>query len=213
MFYGKYILNTGEGILRLELAMGNYLYQTRFKGKAPILDVGAGRCWFTKANPEVIIALDNAPEVVEKYAQENINIKNGSAYKIPFPDESFEAIFSCWLYEHLANPAKAAQEMYRVLKKGGYFCSIVPSANSLLKGFYDDLTHIRPYTKVSGKQLAMLAGFADYKVEYLYWGRFQKQIAAILGEKARFKYLRLFDTVGRRLGIVNRYNLIIEAWK
>jgi SAM-dependent methyltransferase len=213
MSYGNYIVNTGREIERLELAMGRYIFQSKFLGRAPILDVGAGRCWFTKAEPKKIIALDSSPEIVDKYKNENIDIRLGSAYTIPFEDAYFEGVFSCWLFEHLANPLRAAKEMYRILKPSGYFYAIVPSERSLLKGFYDDVTHIRPFTKAACIQLVTYNGFQKVKVEPLYWGRFQKQVAALFGEEARRGYIRFLDLTARKVGLINRNNYVIEAWK
>lgn len=42
-----------------------------------------------------------------------------SIYDLPFPDNSFDAVFSHALFEHLQEPVKALQEIYRVLKPGG----------------------------------------------------------------------------------------------
>src|SRR5580692_9923318 len=92
--YGSYILRTGGGIVgELELLLGAQWYRTRFAGKAPILDLGPGRCWFTKQNVDDIVAVDNAPELVGHYGQEGINIRLGDAYRIPYPDEYFEGVF------------------------------------------------------------------------------------------------------------------------
>jgi SAM-dependent methyltransferase len=63
---------------------------------------------------------------------------------MPFKDERFDLIHCSHLVEHLV-----PQDLYgllcevdRVLKRGGVF---VISAPLLWHGFYDDLSHIRPY--------------------------------------------------------------------
>lgn len=43
----------------------------------------------------------------------------GDGSKLPFPDESFDAIISLSVVEHVEDPFAYAKEMYRVCKKGG----------------------------------------------------------------------------------------------
>jgi SAM-dependent methyltransferase len=211
--YGSYILRTGSGAVRdLELLYGAHWFSTRFAGKRPILDLGPGRCWFTKQKPEDIIAVDNAPELVDHYRSQRIAIRLGNAYSIPFPQNSFQGVFCCWLLEHLAEPDRAMLQIHRVLQPGGYACVIVPSPNDLMS-FYDDYTHIRPFTHTSLRQLAEDAGFAKSKVEYLPWTRGLSYVLRIFGSSFARKYLRLSDSILRKFCIVNRNNLMLEAWK
>jgi SAM-dependent methyltransferase len=211
--YGDYILRTGTDIIRrLELVYGAHWYRNRFAGKAPILDLGPGRCWFAKQNLNDITAVDNAPELVEHYGQQGINIRLGDAYRIPYPEEHFEGVFCCWLLEHLSEPDRAISEIYRILKPGGYACVIVPSPNDMT-AFYDDYTHVRPFTPTSLKQLVEGSGFNRYRVEYLPWVRGMTHLLKFLGPIAAAKYMGLADTCLRKLGLVNRNNLMLEAWK
>lgn len=43
-----------------------------------------------------------------------------SATAMPFPDESFDGLWSIWVLEHIPNPERALREMRRVVKPGGY---------------------------------------------------------------------------------------------
>jgi SAM-dependent methyltransferase len=211
--YGDYILRTGTDVVRqAELVYGAYWYRTRFAGKAPILDLGPGRCWFTKQNVIDIVAVDNAPELVEHFEQQGISIRLGDAYRIPFPDEYFEGVFCCWLLEHLSEPDRAISEMSRILKPGGYACVIVPSPNDMT-AFYDDYTHVRPYTSVSLKQLAEDCGFTRYRIECLPWVRGISYVLRFLGSGAALEYMCWTDRYLRKLRVVNRNNLMLEVWK
>jgi ubiquinone/menaquinone biosynthesis C-methylase UbiE len=49
----------------------------------------------------------------------NVRFRQGSAYELPFPDASFDAVFSNALLEHLREPPRALQEFLRVLRPGG----------------------------------------------------------------------------------------------
>jgi ubiquinone/menaquinone biosynthesis C-methylase UbiE len=49
----------------------------------------------------------------------NVRFKVANIYELPFPDETFDAVFSHAVLEHLNTPLKALDEMNRVLKIGG----------------------------------------------------------------------------------------------
>ncbi len=49
----------------------------------------------------------------------NAEFRVGSAYDLPFPAESFDAVFSHAMLEHLREPEKAVAEFHRVLRPGG----------------------------------------------------------------------------------------------
>lgn len=49
----------------------------------------------------------------------NVEFRKASAYELPSPDESFDAVFSHALLEHLGEPDRAISEFRRVLKPGG----------------------------------------------------------------------------------------------
>ena len=111
-----------------------------------------------------------------------------------------------------SEPDRAISEMYRILKPGGYACVIVPSPNDMI-AFYDDYTHVRPYTPASLKQLAEGSGFKRYRIECLPWVRGITTCSV--------SWVRALHTItctgqtlyARKLGLVNRNNLMLEAWR
>jgi len=210
--YGQYILSTGDGIDGVEGVWGRFWYESRFRGKRPVADVGPGRCWFTRQNAKDIIAIDNAPDLVEHYCAQQVRIKLGSAYEIPFPDAYFEGLFCCWLIEHLEDPERAMVEFHRVLKPGG-LCTVIAPTPADMVAFYADYTHIRPYTDASLRQLAAAAGFARARTENLPWTRSMRYICARRGEEAAYRYVRFASRHLRRLGITNRNHIVLDAWK
>jgi ubiquinone/menaquinone biosynthesis C-methylase UbiE len=211
--YGQYILTTGEGIVgQIEMVWGRFWYESRFQGMQPVADVGPGRCWFTRQNPGGIVAIDNAPDLVEHYQAQHLRITLGSAYEMPFPDGYFEGVFCCWLLEHLAEPQRAAAEFHRVLKPGG-LCSIVVPTPADMAAFYADYTHIRPFTATSLRQLAAAAGFARSRSENLPWTPGVRQIHGRFGEQASYRYMLFADRYLRRLGVRNRDHIVLDAWK
>lgn len=211
--YGRYILGTGEGLVgQIETVWGRFWYDSRFRGKRPVADVGPGRCWFTRQDPSSIIAVDNAPDLVQHYAAEGLQTKLGRAEAMPFPDNYFEGIFCCWLFEHLPDPERAILELHRVLKPGGLCTIVVPTPVDMV-AFYADFTHIRPFTAASLRQLAAVASFTRIRTQDLPWTRGLRLVRRAFGEEAAYSYVTASDRYLRRLALRNRTNMVLDAWK
>ena len=72
------------------------------------------------------MGIDLEPGMVELangFAKErgvaNVRFEVADIGGLPFQDDSFDAVFTCAVLEHLAEPAHALQEIYRVLGSGG----------------------------------------------------------------------------------------------
>jgi SAM-dependent methyltransferase len=213
MSYGDYILATGEGLSEWEDTFGRYLCASRFQGRHRVLDIGSGRCWFTRQDPARITAIEPEQGLVDHYSREGLDIRQGSVYRIPFADASVDGVFCCWLFEHLEDPASAIIEVGRVLRPDGYACIIVPSPRTLTTTFYDDYTHIRPFTRSSLLHLASAGRFRRAEVSPLFLTKGGGILSRRLPASVAFRYLQAADTVGRRLRLTNRDNLLLEAWR
>jgi SAM-dependent methyltransferase len=210
--YGDYIMRTGHEVLfRYEDLCGAFYYK-RFRGCSKIVDIGPGRCWFARQSPATIIAIDNSPELVQHFALLGIDIRLGDAYDTGLQDEAVDGVFCCWLFEHLPNPLRAMKEIYRVLKPGGYALVIVPTPHNM-EAFYDDYTHVRPYTAVSLKQLAEDSGFNRHKISHWPFAFGSMHVLRYFGEELTLSYLNFSDHFLRKLGFVNRNQLLLEVWK
>lgn len=62
---------------------------------------------------------------------------------LPFKDETFDVLFCNHVLEHIIEDKKAMQELYRVMKKGGWGIFQVPLKNQLTKT-YEDFTITTP---------------------------------------------------------------------
>ena len=111
-----------------------------------VLDIGAGRGDFARALPACeVFLLDGNAETVKKLREEFSHV---FLHKVPnpFPFErgTFDLIHCSHMVEHLypEQVYTLMKEVDRTLAVGGYF---VVSAPLLWRGFYADLSHVRPY--------------------------------------------------------------------
>jgi len=98
-----------------------------------VLDIGTGTgviALALAAAGHQVIALDLTAEMVEK-AKVNagrrglvIDFRIGDAEKLPFEDNTFDAVINKWLLWTLPDPEKAVSEWQRVLKPGGHLVII-----------------------------------------------------------------------------------------
>ena len=79
-------------------------------------------------------------------------------------EDSFDIVTTLAIIEHLGDPSNLINESYRVLKKGGIIVISSPNWKYCIKDFYDDPTHIRPYTETSLDQVLKLSPFKSTMV-------------------------------------------------
>jgi ubiquinone/menaquinone biosynthesis C-methylase UbiE len=103
------------------------MIEIRLNNEFEILDIGAGKIsqHNYRGRARKVVGVDISEEVL---ANPNLD----EAYqccvtKMPFRDNSFDLAYADYLLEHLAEPVKAAREMYRVLKPGGVFIIRTPN--------------------------------------------------------------------------------------
>lgn len=88
-----------------------------------ILDVGCGISTilhFLDGEKYGIDPLADEYQKLYNYPPE-INIQKGFGENIPFADEYFDIVFCSNALDHVTDPEKTINEIYRVLKTGGYF--------------------------------------------------------------------------------------------
>ncbi len=146
-----------------------YLFQ-RFgmKPGMKFLEPGCGRGEFLRHFKNLgldVCGVDICPEAADFQKDIPVSIANIECDGMPFPDATFDAIYSKSLLEHLSDPEAYFREVHRILKPGGLLLTLVPDWQSNYKTYFDDYTHRTPFTVVSLDSIYRLFEFENVSVE------------------------------------------------
>jgi ubiquinone/menaquinone biosynthesis C-methylase UbiE len=157
------------------------------KGKKDILDLGCGegtRLSLISGKGKSLTGIDISDNSIERARTKYPRIKfiSGNIEKLPFPDESFDLVYSAFVFEHLDKPEKVISEAIRVLKKGGNLLIMAPNYGApnrasppfngsrikkLLNGFIADLS--RPMSSPNSlvwKRVTPIADADSYEMDW-----------------------------------------------
>ncbi len=119
---------SGEKILERRFTLASQLSAILEQG-GRLLDVGCGNGaqtqWFLQ-HFDLIVGLDVQIEQI-KQAPVEASWVAATAECLPFPDNSFDAITSFEVLEHVVDPIQTMREFHRVLKKGRQAVISVPN--------------------------------------------------------------------------------------
>jgi ubiquinone/menaquinone biosynthesis C-methylase UbiE len=82
-----------------------------------------------------------ARNAVQAAAINNVTLRQADIFHLPFPPESFDHVFVCFVLEHLAQPVEALRALKYVLKPGGTITVIEGDHGSTY--FYPDSDYAR----------------------------------------------------------------------
>jgi len=170
-----------------------------------VLDLGAGTGTGTRAlrkqYPKAeIVALDIAPGMLrqleartgwlERWRSRTLTVC-ADAHELPFPDHSFELVFSSLTLQWCASPAEVFREIFRVLRPGGalVFSSLGPDTLRELRASWaavDAGRHVNDFIDMHliGDMLVE-AGFADPVMDMEHITLTYKDAAALLRDIKR----------------------------
>jgi SAM-dependent methyltransferase len=84
--------------------------------------------------------------------------------RLPYEEAVFDVITAVSLIEHLRSPSLMLKESMRVLKPGGGLIIVTPNWRHSYRIFFDDPTHVHPYSDRSIGFLLRGAGFGPVVV-------------------------------------------------
>jgi SAM-dependent methyltransferase len=134
-----------------------FYYNLLFNKGDKILDVGCSTGNFIVQDPKNITGIDLDSDAIQIAKKRGFNaIEHDVTKKLPFKTNSFEKINCRHVLEHLRDPLPFIKELHRILRKNG---KLILQTDKITKYFWDDYTHIKPYTKRALEQLAYDSGF------------------------------------------------------
>ena len=115
----------------------------------------------------------------------------GSATELPFPDDSFDVIWSVWTLEHIPDPELALSEMRRVVRDGGYIY-LHPTWNNPTWASAPylgvPLEKIRTFDKLKLALTVTLETNRVYRYTYLTGIRLLRRLAAKAAPPTRLRF-------------------------
>ena len=165
------------------------LFVKRFNlSNRPVLEIGSGRGYLQDV-AQNYTGLDISPSVARFYHKKFVL---GSATAMPFPDDSFDGVWSIWVFEHVPNPEQAFYEARRVTQDNGVLF-LFPAWNCTpwaAEGY-----EVRPYSDfdLAGKLIKVsipLRSSALFEVMSLVPNRIIRNLVARFGP-TKLRYHRL----------------------
>ena len=129
-------------------------YNFELKKGSSILDLGSGDQFLRNEFSKREIS----------YFSLDINDLDFENDKFNFKDDKFDLVISLAVLEHLKNPDIFLNESKRVLKKESYLFLSTPNWKYSKNIFYDDVTHVKPYSPESLNEILSIKGFKDIKI-------------------------------------------------
>lgn len=133
----------------------DYLIKTYlFRGR--IADIGCGEGIFSRRLGDRGVGIDISLNILKDRAGDNLVKVCAEAELLPFKDSSFYGGFCADVLEHTYEPFSIMQEINRVMKKSAFVILLTPFPSN---DFWDEPTHVKPYTPVAFKRLFVRSGF------------------------------------------------------
>jgi SAM-dependent methyltransferase len=136
-----------------------------------ILDIGAGQgrniLSLKRFGYNNLFAHDIGDYFWNIYKQAKIpleisDLENG---RLPYTDESMDVIIFSHVIEHLHSIDNALTEMHRILAPNGLLFIETPDYEKSEIVFWNDYTHVRPYTKAALSRISKAFGFKTILLE------------------------------------------------
>ena len=190
---------SAERELRTIEILSSILGAQIFSSGQALLDLGCGD-QFLRAGSEA-----------RGQVYQGLDIEDCDFEKDTFPvlDESIDVALAYSVIEHLRDPSIFLSECLRVLKPGGFLILEAPNWHFSQRGFFDDFTHVRPYSPHSLCGLLRSFKFDPLldvpnlrcRSRFAYTNRYRYRLAALRPFSGVTRFLPEFLT-GRALGMI-----------
>lgn len=147
-------IDNSERVLHTFNSALELFYNTKIDRDSKIIDLGYGDGSFLKS-------LEKNKIKPRGYDFDTVNFEND---EIPESSNSLDFITCNSVIEHLNDATNLLEEAFRILKPGGKFILITPNFSYDYKNFYDDPTHINPFTVEKLKTILEINNFKNIKI-------------------------------------------------
>lgn len=176
------------------------ILSNHFKNIPLVVDIGCGQGDFLTQAKELRInaeGIDDKEFWVTRCVKKGLKAKKGSIFEIPYDDNSVDGIFLQSVLEH-ADAVKSMKEISRVIKNEGIVAISCPTPE---KHFWDDPTHVRPYTIKSLSTLFEMFGFKVTHKNYV----FAELLGMTVTWNGLFKWLNLIPArIGSNIIVIGK---------
>lgn len=170
------------------------------------LDVGSGRSEMASSFKKFglnVVSLDES-SVSRSYADTFeipfIEHKFSVTEPFPIPSNSFDIVFSKSFIEHMVDPIFFIEECHRILRPSGKIIVLTPDWEANMKIFFDDVTHVSPFSIESLNQVLELCNFENNKVfkfrqlplawKYKWYDLLARIVAPFVPVRTKLKFFR-----------------------
>ena len=176
------------------------ILSNHFKNIPLVVDIGCGQGDFLTQAKELRInaeGIDDKEFWVTRCVKKGLKAKKGSIFEIPYDDNSVDGVFLQSVLEH-ADAVKSMKEISRVIKNEGIVAISCPTPE---KHFWDDPTHVRPYTIKSLSTLFEMFGFKVTHKNYV----FAELLGMTVTWNGLFKWLNLIPArIGSNIIVIGK---------
>src|SRR4051812_8431707 len=126
-----------------------------------LLDLGSGRGEFLHGFARQgfdAVGIDRSRPSIPRFS-EPVVVADYERAGLPFADGEFSVLFSKSVFEHIGDISSLLRECHRVLSPSGRMIALVPDWTAQWRHFYDDWTHVRPFTLNGLRECVACHGF------------------------------------------------------
>jgi SAM-dependent methyltransferase len=143
-----------------------------------VLEIGFGPGVSTqyaseKASKGFVVGIDHSETMVRAARRHNakaikagrMELRQGDVASLPYPDESFDTVFSIHSIYFWTKPVDCLKELKRILKSGGLLAITIKPKDKWIELKQDTITSANLYFSTDLVQMFSDAGFRDIRVE------------------------------------------------